>query len=114
MGLKSALFNFKEELRYRVLNEEAEMEIKNATNEHYEYDFTIKIEGKRICHFAVAKDFICYHDDFAIGTFDRADIPQLLTIGKNRFPSMTEEERRRIKELHEEIKKIEERCKNPF
>lgn len=105
--INKTLKALQESIRKAVLNEKIELKFKPMYNLSYMFELEISVNGGK-CSFSVADKFICYHNQLLEGTFnEKKDIPKLKKLAEKHFKFPSEETKKRILELKEEIKKLE-------
>lgn len=106
-NVNKTLKAFQESIRKAVLNGKIEMKFKPMYNLSYRFELEISVNGGK-CAFSVADNFICYHNPLLEGTFnEKKDIPKLKKMAEKHFNFPSEETKKRIMELKDEIKKLE-------
>lgn len=104
--LLSALAALREEIKTGILDEKIPMEYKAAVDRHYYAEVTFAIGGIEDIKMTIADSFICYHNPFIQGIFDKEEDFAALTQLVKRHISLSSEDKKRIEELQLEIEKI--------
>lgn len=103
---ESALSRLHTSLKKAILNEEVEMTFAESCSDGYYAEMRVNFGGLYF-DMTIAETFVCYHNPFVKGMFDKeADFKALTELVNKRVKFLTPEERAKIIALQAEIDTI--------
>lgn len=103
---ESALSRLRTSLKKAILNEEVEMTFAESSANGYYAEMRVNFGGLYF-DMTIAKTFVCYHNPFVKGMFDKKeDFEALTELVNKRVKFLTPEERAKIVALQAEIDAI--------
>lgn len=107
--VEQVVYNMREEIKNAILNEEADVEYKPSDSNGYYAEMRVRLGTKHFEYFdlTIADTFVCYHNPFVIGMFDKkSDFKKLTKIVQKHVKRLSSKEIEEIVNLQKKIDEI--------